>query len=365
MEEILASIRRIVAEEPMTPPQGVDLRPKSMSAFSEPGLDEPHDFDLPAIFRAPAPIPEKPALLGRLTDAIRSATTASPDKISAGDETAAEHAFALNGSPHHGAPLSTLKTPQRPELHAHDARAEEAHAGAQLNGSPHAAAAPQATTASSSSGWSFGRSVPPPPTEAEEVKRVMAPFMDTRFRQMSNVAEPASPAAPPSHEPAPVAVETPAHAATRPVDFGAIIPSRMDIAGAPATEHQRRPAGPVPESLSPPPPPRPDYAGLPPEHASVEIFAPMTPAPVAHGAADPAFGRPAGHFDEPHATPFRPAAPPAADAAPTGTIEDTTADLLRPMLRQWLADNMPRMVEKALHIEVAESVKTGRKFNGQ
>jgi cell pole-organizing protein PopZ len=54
-----------------------------------------------------------------------------------------------------------------------------------------------------------------------------------------------------------------------------------------------------------------------------------------------------------------------AGAGPTGTIEDTTAELLRPMLRQWLADNMPRMVEKALHIEVAESVKTGKKFTGQ
>jgi len=35
------------------------------------------------------------------------------------------------------------------------------------------------------------------------------------------------------------------------------------------------------------------------------------------------------------------------------------------MLRQWLADNMPRMVEKALHIEVAESVKGGRKPSGE
>jgi cell pole-organizing protein PopZ len=42
-------------------------------------------------------------------------------------------------------------------------------------------------------------------------------------------------------------------------------------------------------------------------------------------------------------------------------MEDTTADLLRPMLRQWLADNMPRMVEKALHIEIAESVKSPKK----
>jgi hypothetical protein len=50
--------------------------------------------------------------------------------------------------------------------------------------------------------------------------------------------------------------------------------------------------------------------------------------------------------------------PSQAGSAP---IEDSTADLLRPMLRQWLAENMPRMVEKALHIEVAESVKSTKK----
>jgi cell pole-organizing protein PopZ len=54
-------------------------------------------------------------------------------------------------------------------------------------------------------------------------------------------------------------------------------------------------------------------------------------------------------------------AQPPIDKFSTAPIEDTTADLLRPMLRQWLADNMPRMVEKALHIEVAESVKTLKK----
>ncbi len=38
-------------------------------------------------------------------------------------------------------------------------------------------------------------------------------------------------------------------------------------------------------------------------------------------------------------------------------MEDTVAELLRPMLKQWLADNMPRIVEKALRIEVAQSVR--------
>ncbi len=48
----------------------------------------------------------------------------------------------------------------------------------------------------------------------------------------------------------------------------------------------------------------------------------------------------------------------------SGSIEDATAELLRPMLRQWLTDNMPRMVEKALHIEVASSVNVPKKPSG-
>jgi cell pole-organizing protein PopZ len=36
------------------------------------------------------------------------------------------------------------------------------------------------------------------------------------------------------------------------------------------------------------------------------------------------------------------------------TMEDTVADLLRPMLRSWLAENMPRIVERALQREISE-----------
>lgn len=55
----------------------------------------------------------------------------------------------------------------------------------------------------------------------------------------------------------------------------------------------------------------------------------------------------------------------AATLTPTGggptgvrTVEDIVAELLRPMLREWLAENMPRMVEKALRIELADGLKT-------
>ena len=44
-------------------------------------------------------------------------------------------------------------------------------------------------------------------------------------------------------------------------------------------------------------------------------------------------------------------------AQPIRTMEDTVAELLRPMLRQWLDANMPRIVEKALRVELAESAK--------
>lgn len=43
----------------------------------------------------------------------------------------------------------------------------------------------------------------------------------------------------------------------------------------------------------------------------------------------------------------------AGQVGPTErTMEDVVADLLRPMLQQWLADNMPRIIEKALRVEV-------------
>ena len=41
-------------------------------------------------------------------------------------------------------------------------------------------------------------------------------------------------------------------------------------------------------------------------------------------------------------------------AAMQRTMEDTVADLLRPMLKSWLAENMPKIVERALRREMSE-----------
>lgn len=43
------------------------------------------------------------------------------------------------------------------------------------------------------------------------------------------------------------------------------------------------------------------------------------------------------------------------------TLEDAVADMLRPMLQQWVADNMPRIIEKALRSEVEKTMKPGQK----
>ena len=51
----------------------------------------------------------------------------------------------------------------------------------------------------------------------------------------------------------------------------------------------------------------------------------------------------------------RPAA--GAPGGPVRTMEDTVVELLRPMLRQWLDANMPRIVEKALRVELSEDGK--------
>jgi hypothetical protein len=88
-------------------------------------------------------------------------------------------------------------------------------------------------------------------------------------------------------------------------------------------------------------------------YAPLHVVAEESPTAAAPVAVPP----PPLPFADPHAA----QGSPAAGGEQTGSIEDTTADLLRPMLRAWLADNMPRMVEKALHIEIAESVKTPKK----
>mgnify|MGYP001047531864 FL=1 len=308
MEEILASIRRIIAEEPASHhPHNGELRGTPIMLKGDSALEDAGEFDLPAIFRAsPPPATERQTpLLGRLTDAIRSATTSHPEPRNSEELQHAEPAEVGAGAAEGGfAGLSSLK-PARPEAASESARP--------FNGSsPSQPAQPASGTSGAFPAMASGGK------SGDEPKRVMAPFKDTHFMRMAAPPSDAAPSPTPSPAPAPVAPPPPEP--TGPVDFSAIVPGQIDRNSLinnsnPATQAPQ--AGP----MAMPPPPLPPLDTT--QHALVV------------------------------------APPPGSEE--TGTIEDTTADLLRPMLRQWLADNMPRMVEKALHIEIAESIKAPKK----
>lgn len=388
MEEILASIRRIVAEEPETQiPHAanapiIDFRNNPITLNGDGVLDDTSEFDLPAIFRSSStPQPEKPGpLIGRLTDAIRNATSSQSEPKQHVVEDSSEREEPVvgrfgvqNGTGHSESyqALSALK-PVRPEAPAQDNSESRRAETVQPESQP-------AKPASQS--WNFARSSAPPPAGVnEEIKRVMAPFKDTHFTRMSSPAA-ATPAAiaapvqtPPPAAPAPAPVveaqkpaapaPVPASEPPRVVDFGSIIPGRLDRPGgsaAPPAQAATFSQPLRPGAASMPPQPETAAPAFPPAPRTFEPAQPPAEPPAVQYNASP-MPPPLTLVSSEHDTAGAPAA--QAEGQATGTIEDTTAELLRPMLRAWLSDNMPRMVEKALHIEVAESVKTGKKPTG-
>lgn len=345
MEEILASIRRIIAEEP---PGSAPGKSKFI-ALPPDSLDDHADFELPAIFRSqPAPQEKPAALFGRLTDAIRGASApgAEPLQMRADDQ-GAEPVEAPAWAPrndhaaHQQPGLSSLKPVNGSDLRQREAPSFATNGHDNLNG---VQPAPAPVVSNSQPAWKPSGASATPAT-GDEVKRVMAPFKDTRFRQMAPASS--DPLQTPSPQPEPQSFG-------RSVDFAAIIPGRLDVPGAtaPAAESKR-----AETAAELPPHPWSEAAGEARHTPDGLISMQASPLSPAFEAAH----SPSGDEHYPAAAPPTPVGTHAA----TGTIEDTTAELLRPMLRQWLADNMPRMVEKAMRIEVAESVKTGRKLNGQ
>ena len=207
MEEILASIRRIVAEEPEAQiPHGasapiIDFRNNPITLNGDGVLDDSSEFDLPAIFRSSSTQqPEKPGpLIGRLTDAIRNATSSQSEPkqqpevrpmhvVDENSERSDEPSVGRFGVQSESYPaLSTLK----PVASAQDTPESRRSEAAQAEAKP------------ASQGWNFTRpSSPPPAAVNEEIKRVMAPFKDTHFTRMSGPA-PAAPAAIAAPVPAP------------------------------------------------------------------------------------------------------------------------------------------------------------------
>lgn len=171
----------------------------------------------------------------------------------------------------------------------------------------------------------------PSPANDEPVKRVMASFLDTRMRRMSS---------PTSTGTAVSAPESPAP--SNPAPCGEA-PERAD---APSTAQENAVE-------------QPSIWGQPDAVAPPDMLLGQAFALVAALREDVDQSR-VGPDEAPVAAGHTTATTVIAHArAPVASPQEHAAELLRPMLRQWLADNMPRIVEKALHMELADSLKSG------
>jgi cell pole-organizing protein PopZ len=356
IEEILASVRRIIAEEPGSGGPLIDLNAAVHHPRGDGLLDDPSDFDLPSMFKSPnASAADKPApLFGRLSEAIRAASNGNGHAAEAPRSEQSLSALKLHrvdAGEGGAAPHFLLST-------FHDAttpRADEFAAAAMADAAPAIAPAPSTfapglTTSAPDASHSSSETYPAydrsevqqaaPPTTTPQVPRQMAAFKDTRFRSMGCApvaAEQAQPFVSPFEASATAALVSAAEALAPSPSPAHHSPVAASEAPAPVLAAEDLVAMEAPASLTAAI--VASYPSLPAEPISAEppvLVPPPVPAPPAPSLAQ-------------------------AQSQASAPIEDSTADLLRPMLRQWLAENMPRMVEKALHIEVAESVKTPKK----
>lgn len=411
MEEILASIRRIVADDPSGAAPLIDLNRKPIgqntpSASDGVGVDDSPDFELPSMFRAesrPArpgtlvgklAAKSKSAPIGRLTDAIRNVGP----KVAAVSNSL-NHTQPQTQTPQTQAPqtqnrqpntqqgdanfgtrpksaqsLSSLEPNGEVEQNMDNGTVTSLHNGvrsgvgstvngstADLNTVHHISEAerrdqtstvgqadpaqahtrPQSNTSQQTAPAQMAASKP-----VSNPPRVMAPFRDTRMSMMGPTSG-AKSVEVQTQEPVQTETTTDANS-----DIGSIVPSAMDLPG-------RGHGGPT-DAIN-------GSGAIASEHAEVNsaaVSSAEAPQHTAATAADRGGSVQASGIQAPGADANPPPLPEGSDTSAPQQIEDATADLLRPMLRQWLTDNMPRMVEKALHIEVAETVRTGKPTDG-
>lgn len=473
MDEVLASIRRLLAEEPAASP----LPPPQRVAAPIPGVPSPSAAPMnsasplgsnagSAIPPPPAPKPAGPAAMTEAVPALKAQAPSTPDapKLAASEPTKAPQKPA----PLAAAPLSIDEVLGLADDSLKPQRAAEKPASATpaLAAAPVPPATPAAPSAASPFGGAPSWLFPKPPAGeplgdkavAPESKPAEKPAEEkpAETKTAETKAAPAQSAATPDlgavipgrPEPAPQALRDEAKtAAPAPTPSPAPAPARSPATNtgfvSPALpERTNAPTAPRPESgpverqptlaerlvnqvlvAKPAPSPKPAPATAasgvngsdkatsdaspaapakplpeqkPPEPAAEQLAksaAASDAKPKVNGTTDGAHmpkapGAAAAPAKVPvakpaHDTPMPPqaaramvanvmsgAVPPASAQAPAPsqptaeqvrTMEDTVAELLRPMLRQWLDANMPRIVEKALRVELAASAKPAPK----
>jgi len=166
-----------------------------------------------------------------------------------------------------------------------------------------------------------------------------------------------------------VAAATPAAGAPASADDVLVLTDEVDEEGAPAKAPEPPPfeAAPVAEELPPPPPPpmpdEPKVQLAEPEFEPVPVAPePVVPPPSAAPPA-PELGRrlisdttAAASLSALSELVSRTHREPNIESLPLGhvnrTLEDITRELLRPILKQWLDDNLPELVERAVREEI-------------
>jgi cell pole-organizing protein PopZ len=363
MDEILASIRKIIAEEPKSSagPQGAGAQRAVHPGFPQ-GLPPAPPAQPGQAQRsvAPPPVETAPAnaLQNRLAAAIgegrrppRPRPTIDDDILDLGDEagkpaqSAAAPAPAARAAPTSQPPAAPAVAPPPPPAATRTPEPAQfqdltALLAAERDVAPTAVAAP---TAPPPIPPVAEIAVPAIPPEAQSAHPVFPSLNDLLKKQDAPVQSAPQPPAPP---------EAPAAARQEIVDLPPL--PTVAVAEPPSTMVAK-----APEPAAVPAP-----ATGP---TTVEIIAPKVQARPA-AQAEPQFAAPIASAN-PEARSAPPEVAPAsqppvvaetpAPASPPAvrTLEDTVAELLRPVLRQWLDDNMPRIVEKAFREELAGRAK--------
>lgn len=318
MEDILASIRKIISEEPATSksaakPGPVPLSPIARAAPPPTPVPPAPVAVTPASAAAEAPRPSAPV------SAPPSPPAASPAATSRLSDFMRELAPAA-------VPISTVAAST-----FHDDLSDLVDEPA-----PPAAAKPSVTAQKAET--------PVPPSALFEP---VVPSPEPR------AAAPSMPAAPVTRTPDP-----------KPADLGAFIPTTAKSLGLLTPRNAPMPAAPAAPVLKMPEvgvPVMPVAAVAPPPAVTEDAES----DPVA--AAQSALGALAMGLATP---PVATAPAPGSDVAVYGaeaaapvarkTLDDTIVDMLRPMIGDWLDEHLPEMVEKALRQELAERGKSGR-----
>lgn len=348
MDEILASIRKIISDDTVPGPGGTStgrIEPKLSTPDPIPA-DKPQpdrrlaasiDRDLADLLNDPAPVPAPAAHASASPSAPTDQRLAKPGWLTGGAPAPAPGPAALANA---GRPLPlTAKLDQARSEPAPAVRAPTAPA----------AAAPSSGSLKAPAGPLPSPSRPgaPPPGPQD-----LAPPSATAAVDGTGTAR-----APEALSGA--KVETPGKPA---VDKRAELPVSPALAALASFAQHKAPSALTPPGDGSPPrgelPATADPSRAPAAAAAVPAdpppapVPPAAPAPAMAAAPLPALSAEALVAALPSSRP-----PAAGTAATVRSVEDLIADLLRPMLRQWLDENMPRIVEKALRIELAQGLK--------